>query len=170
MDTPLRHLDLLVLLKLAAAEDASRSVRALEAELGVSKSGIAQSIARLQALDLLKEDKGVRRLNRLRVRDCLEHGVKWLAPAVVGDWELGLPTGHSAEPLASKLKGDGDDLVMPLPHGPVRGRCVPPIHPKAPEAARKDPRLHRLLAIVDAFRVGRARDREVAARELVLCL
>jgi DNA-binding Lrp family transcriptional regulator len=162
--------DLLVLLKMAAARGAEQPLRALAGELGVSKSGIAQSIARLLALGLLKEEGGVRRINRLQVRDCLEHGVRWLAPASIGDWELGLPTAHAAEPLSSKLKGGGDPLVMPLAHGPVRGRCVAPIHPKAPQAAQKDPRLHRLLAIVDAFRVGRARDREVAAHELAACL
>lgn len=51
-------------------------------------------------------------------------------------------------------------------HGPAHGRVVTPIHPLAPEAAAKDERLYRLLVIADAFRIGRARDREVARMEL----
>lgn len=41
-----------------------------------------------------------------------------------------------------------------------------PIHPLAPEAAASDEKLYRLLVIADAFRIGRARDREVARMEL----
>ena len=163
--------DLLVVLKLAAHQGAFPAVRQLERELGLSKSSVANSLNRLRHFDLVKADQhGRRRVNRLALRDFLEHAVRWVAPATVGDFELGLPTAHSAEVLARKLSGDEDPLVLPLPHGPSRGRAVSPIHPKAPEAANKDPELLRLLAIVDAFRLGRARDREVAAAELRACL
>ena len=80
--------------------------------------------------------------------------------------ELGLPTAHAAGPLAGKLVGDADPLVMPLAHGPMRGRAVTPLHALAPEAAAKDARLHHLLSLMDVFRIGRARDRQVAAAEL----
>jgi hypothetical protein len=43
---------------------------------------------------------------RLALRDCIEHGVRWIAPARVGDFELGLPTAHAAGSFASKLVGD----------------------------------------------------------------
>jgi len=44
------------------------------------------------------------------------------------------------------------------------------VAPLAPRAAAHDPKLLMLLALVDAFRIGRARDREVAAAELGACL
>ena len=165
----LRPADVLVLLKLAVKGHAS--VRALEGELGLSKSMIAVSIDRLRQAKLLKEgEAGGLRINRLAVRDFLEHGARWIAPAKIGDFELGLPTAHSFETFARKLSGDPDPVVLPLPHGPVRGRSVSPLHPRAPVAAQKDPKLLRLLAIVDAFRIGRARDRDVARAELRACL
>ena len=71
-----------------------------------------------------------------------------------------------ARVLASKLPGDSDPLVMPLDEGPVRGRAVAPLHPAAGLAASKDPKLRDLLALVDAIRIGKAREREVAASEL----
>jgi DNA-binding transcriptional ArsR family regulator len=159
--------DLLIALALAARKDAPASVRQLGEEIGLSKSAVANSLRRLRDLDLVKNDgKGGRRVNRLALRDCLEHAVRWIAPAKVGDFELGLPTAHAADVLAKKLSGDDDPVVIPLPHGPVRGRVVSPIHPLAPGAAAKDPKLYRLLAVVDALRIGRARDREIAAAEL----
>jgi DNA-binding transcriptional ArsR family regulator len=163
--------DLLLALKLAAMGEVSASVRLLGEELGLSKSSVALSLRKLRKLDLLKEnERGAPRINRIALRDCLEHAARWLVPATIGDYELGFFTAHSAEALAKKLSGDDDPLVLPVPHGPDRGRAVHPIHPKAPAAAARDPKLLRLLTLVDAFRVGRARDREVAAQELRVCL
>ena len=146
--------DLLILLKLASSPDANASVRELERELAISKSVASRSLRRLEANGLVKQDGAERRLDRLALRDFLVHGVRWVSPARVGDFELGLPTAHAAPSLADKLRGDDDPVVMPLAHGPMRGRAVPPIHPNAPAAAQRDAKLHRLLAIVEAL--GRA--------------
>lgn len=158
--------DVLVAAKVAAHPEAQPSVRQLGDELGISKSAVAYSLRRLAELGLVKEDDGRRRVNKLALSECLEHAVRWIAPAKIGDYELGLPTAHSSRALSAKLRSDDDPVVMPLPHGPVRGRAVRPLYPVAPQAAARDPKLHELLALIDAFRVGRARDREVAAAEL----
>jgi hypothetical protein len=167
----LQPADLLVAAKLAVSVEPSPSVRELAAELpGMSKSAVAKSLQRLRALDLVKDDGSQRRVNRLALRDLFEHAIQWLAPARVGEFELGLPTARSSDAIAGKLAGDDDPVVMPLAHGPVRGRAVAPIHPDAPRAAARDPKLLRLLAIVDSFRIGGAREREVARGELAACL
>ena len=158
--------DLLVVARLAVHPEASASVRQLGDELGMSKSAVAYSLQRLVALDLVKDGKDGRRVNRLALRDCLEHAARWIAPARVGDFELGLPTAHAAPILSDKLTGGADPMVMPLAHGPARGRAVAPLHPLAPRAASLDPKLYALLALIDTFRVGRARDRQVAAAKL----
>jgi DNA-binding transcriptional ArsR family regulator len=164
--------DLLVAAKLAVSDDPSTTVRDLAAELpGMSKSTVANSLRRLRELDLLKDNaRGERRVNRLALKDLFEHAVRWLAPARPGRFELGLATAHTAEVMASKLSGDTDPVVIPLPEGEVRGRAIAPIHPVAPLAAARDPKLYRLLAIVDSFRIGGAREREVARGELAACL
>lgn len=64
----------------------------------------------------------------------------------------------------------GDPVVMPLAEGPERGRSLAPIHPLAPIAAAHDPRLYLLLALIDAIRIGRARERKLAAQRLKNCL
>jgi hypothetical protein len=50
--------------------------------------------------------------------------------------------------------------------GTVRGLTLESLHKAAPEAARRDPALHELLALVDGFRDGRGRERRLAEREL----
>jgi len=156
-------------MKLVAHQGEPASLRHLEDELGLSKSAVANSLQRLRELDLVKDGPSGRRVNKLLLRDCLEHASRWIAPAHVGDFELGLPTAHATESFKQKLTGDEDPVVMPLPHGPMRGRAVSPLHPLAPAAAAKDAKLYRLLAIVDAFRIGRARDRQLAVAELRAC-
>jgi hypothetical protein len=174
MDTshpaPLQAVDLLVILKLAALGQPSASVRLVADEIGLSKSAVALSLHRLQALGLLRDEAGARRINKLALRECLQHAVRWIAPADIGPSRAGLPTAHAAPPLSSKLTGGDDPVVIPLLRGPMRGRAVTPLHPLAPGAAARDPKLLVLLALVDAFRIGRARDREVAAAELSACL
>jgi len=48
----------------------------------------------------------------------------------------------------------------------VEGRLVEPLAPSVPEAAAADPVFHEYLALADTMRVGRARERALAAAEL----
>ncbi len=98
------------------------------------------SLRRLIAHDLVRYEGRRRSINRLRARGLIEHAVAWLAPAQLGKIDLGLATAHSAPPLADKLMGDSDPLIMPLSEGPLRGRTVTPLHPSAPLAAKNDPK------------------------------
>src|SRR5271156_3447625 len=124
-DKKLLPVDLLVAMKLAVSAGKPASGRALSKGLGLPHSSVALSLQRLHALGLIRDDGHV---NKLALRDCLEHAVRWIAPAEVGDFELGLWTAHAALSMAARLYGDEDPLVIPLPHGPKRGRAVSPIH------------------------------------------
>ena len=165
---PLGSLDLLVVLKMAAATPSAGrcSVRKLAEALDVPKSNVDRSVRRLVAQSVVVDGPDGKRLNRLNARDLFSHGVRWLAPARPGKIVLGLPTAHAAAPLANQLPGDSDPVVIPLDEGPMRGRSVAPIHPSAPAAAQRDPKFHELLAIVDGIRIGGAREREVAVAAL----
>src|SRR5262245_59294480 len=46
------------------------------------------------------------------------------------------------------------------------GHAVAPLHRSAPMAAKKNSRLYEVLALIDAVRVGGAREREVGSDEL----
>lgn len=56
--------------------------------------------------------------------------------------------------------------VWPYGKGTVRGHSIIPLYPSVPEAALKDSKIHQLLALTDALRVGRAREKEIAILEL----
>ena len=56
--------------------------------------------------------------------------------------------------------------VWPDPEGEVRGLAFSPLYKLAPQAARSDEKLYELLVLVDALRGGRAREREIASKEL----
>lgn len=53
-------------------------------------------------------------------------------------------------------------LVWPHPDGEVRGEGFEPLYPSAVDAARRDGKLYECLALVDALRIGRAREKALA--------
>jgi len=93
------------------------------------------------------------------------HGVRYIWPAVPGPVKRGVPTAFGAEPLASRLTAaSGEAPVWAHPAGGARGPTLSPLYRTAPQAALADPALHRLLALLDALRAGRARERTLAAK------
>ena len=101
------------------------------------------------------------------VEEFLIYGLKYVFPAQRGEVTRGIPTAHAAPPL-NRHFAPGADLppVWPDPEGEVRGTSLDPLHKMVPAAVRKDPALYELLALVEALRDGRARERQLAEREL----
>jgi hypothetical protein len=79
----------------------------------------------------------------------------------------GVPTSYAAPPLARQIAG-GADLppVWPYAEGKQRGVGLEPLYKTVPAAALRDPVLYELLALIDALRDGRARERRLAEQEL----
>jgi len=99
------------------------------------------------------------------LQEFLVHGIKYAFPAEPGRLCRGIVTAHSAPPLAEKIVSS-EPYVWPDDEGPVRGQAIEPLYPSAPAAARKDPKLYELLALVDTLRVGRAREQKIAVQEI----
>jgi hypothetical protein len=97
----------------------------------------------------------------------LNHGIRYAFPAEIGPTTRGVPTSYAALPL-SKTIADAGELppVCPYADGKVRGYSFAPLHKNVPNAALADERLYELLALVDALRNGRARERKLASQEL----
>ena len=94
------------------------------------------------------------------------HGAKYAFPGVRLPLAVGVPTSHSAPAFAGVFAPGSTDFVWPHPNGSVRGIGVEPLHPSVPYAAMQDARLYELLALFDALRVGKARERNMALRRL----
>jgi hypothetical protein len=161
----LRPQDILVLLKLLASPGKQWRQVDLAQELGLSQFEISAALTRAAYSGFLDQEK--KRLNKSALEEFLLHGLKYVYPAKPGAVCRGVPTAHSALPISKKIVSSSEDqYVWPHDEGKVRGQGIPPLYESAPAAALKDPKLHELLAIVDALRVGRARERQIAADEL----
>ena len=163
----LKPQDIVVLLKLIAARTKEWSFASLAADLFMSPSEVHAGIKRATAARLFDESR------KMPVRKSLEeflvHGVKYAYPPQHGALTRGIPTGYAAYPLNEMLALGANDVppVWSHPEGEVRGYEFLPLYKSAPSAALKDKDLYALLAIIDAIRDGRARERELAVKELV---
>jgi hypothetical protein len=161
----LKPQDVLVLLKMVASKDRSWRLVDLAQELGLSLSEVSTSLERSKRARLLDSSK--KKINWPSLLEFVLHGLKYVYPAEPGPICRGVPTAHSAPPLSKEIVSeDNDQYVWPSGEGTVRGQAIEPLYSSAPGAALKDPALHQLLALVDALRVGRARERELASGEL----
>lgn len=160
----LKPQDVLVLLRLAG-DPSTWTFKTLAAELGLSVSEAHAALERAAASGLYDPKK--RKVREHALVELAVHGIPYVFPARRSARCRGIPTAHSAEPLSGKFVIDDDDcLVWPDPEGTAFGDGLEPLYRSAPEAARKNPKLHRRLALLDALRVGRVRERKMAAEAL----
>ena len=159
----MRPQDIVVLLKIAAKGKDQWYMKDLSYELGISASEVSESLNRSVIAGLISPDK--KKLMKHALLDFLEHGLRYVYPQRPGALLRGVPTSHAAPPLVDHIQSS-EAYVWPYAYGEVRGQAIEPLHPKVPEASLKDPYLYELLALCDALRVGRARERSFAIEEL----
>jgi hypothetical protein len=106
------------------------------------------------------------RVNSRNLAEFAVHGAKYAFPAERLPVSVGVPTSHSAPAFAGVFAPGSDDWVWPHPNGTVRGPGLEPLHPSVPYAATQDAKLYEMLALFDALRVGRARERGMALERL----
>lgn len=152
--------DVVVALRLSLGAD-SLSYADLSNDLGMSASEVHAAVRRLIEARLV--EPATKRVRVEALRNFLVHGVPYAFPASPKQLTRGMPTAWAAPVLADKISAAGQiPPVWPDPDGVVQGAAVKPLYPSAPGAARRTPALHDLLALVDALRIGRARERALA--------
>lgn len=156
----LRPVDLVVAIQLAM--EPGQLYEALAETLNVSVSTAHKAVTRLTSARLAGGDREV---NRMALVEFLSHGVRYAFFAEPGADVRGVPTAHSAPPLAEEFVSD-EAYVWPSPRGTQRGAAVPPLYEGAAELPDRAPELYSALALVDAIRVGRARERKRAIEHL----
>lgn len=163
----LKPQDLLYLLKLVALGKKHLSFSQLSVDLGMSPSEVhAASKRALDARLAIKKDSTIWP-NIRNLEEFLLHGVQYAFVPERGGLTRGMLTSYAAEPLSTYFVPSGESPpVWPDPQGEARGESLSPLYGSAPKAAKKDPELYKLLALVDAIRAGRAREREMAKKEL----
>jgi hypothetical protein len=164
----LKPQDLFVVLKMAANRDRRFTYSELAGELYMSASEVHAASLRAELSRLLAREDGRVVPVRSALQEFVVHGVKYAFPALSGAIVRGLATGVGAPPLKDLFSpGDGLPHVWPDVEGKDRGPSLQPLYSSVPAAARVDWRLYELLALIDALRVGAAREREAATSELL---
>jgi hypothetical protein len=161
----LKPQDVVVLLKLVTLGEKPWSYPSLALELGMSPSEVHAGVKRATKARLLAADRGD--LLRKALEEFLIHGVKYAYPPERGELSRGMPTAYAAPPLRDLIaRVEEPPPVWPYSEGQVRGYAFSPLYRSVPEAAARDPKLYELLALLDAIRDGRARERDLAVAEL----
>lgn len=156
--------DIVVALKLALGA-VDLSYAELGRDLGMSASEVHAAVRRLTEARLLDPETKLVRLEAFR--NFLVHGVPYAFPVSPKGITRGMPTAWAAPAMSDKISSSEQmPPVWPDPEGRVQGAAVQPLYPSVPGAARRDPELYHLLALVDALRIGRARERALAEKEI----
>ena len=159
----MRPQDIVVLLKIAVNKNKPWYMKDLAYKLGISASEITESLNRSVLAGLLAADK--KTLMKKALLEFLVHGIKHVFPQKPGAMVRGMPTAHSAFPLNQYIKSE-EKYVWTWADGGERGFAVEPLHPGVPKACNIDPVLYEKLALVDALRLGRIREQNIASEEL----
>jgi len=156
-------LDVVVLLKIISLGDQPWTQMTLADTLFMSQSEISKSIARSKYAGLL--DSSGKNVRKLALMEFLQYGIASVYPMQPGAIVRGIPTAHSAAPLNEIIQSN-EPYVWPSGKGTLRGQSIIPLYPTVVDAVKIDSKLHELLALVDALRVGKAREKELAITEL----
>lgn len=163
----LKPQDLLVTLKVAMNVGRDFLLTDLAAELSIALSLVHGSVIRAEQARLLSRATGAIRVSRPAVKEFVIHGAKYCFPGQLGAMTRGLPTAVGGPVLAPLFEAAGNlPPVWPDAEGESWGPSLTPLHPSVPAAAKLDSKLYEVLSLLDAIRVGAARERELAVATL----
>lgn len=105
--------------------------------------------------------------NRAALLELLTHGIQYVMVPARGRMTRGMPTSYAAPIMSSRIPAGDDPVpVWPTAHGRVRGESYEPLHRCVPDAAARNDRFYAAMALIDAIRDGRARERALASNLL----
>jgi hypothetical protein len=167
----LKPQDVVVLIKLLEYGDKRPPYAQIAEQLFLSVSEVHAAVQRAKQARLLTGTELHETPNKSALEEFLVHGLKYAFPPERGELTRGVPTGYAAEPLKSRISAGNDPPpVWPFPEGKARGYSFTPLYKTVPRAALRDSYLYEMLALIDALRDGRSRDRHIAEEELKLRL
>ncbi len=165
--------DIVVLAKLVLSSQPDVSSVQLAKDLGLPQPQVFRALRRAEDSRVIAvttpprgSKSGIKRVNHQNLYELLAFGVPYIFPAHVGRLERGVPTAGSAPILHAHFAKDPEPVVWPHPEGTVRGMSIEPLHPCVPGVALQDRRFYDLLALIDAVRGGKARERKLARETL----
>jgi hypothetical protein len=159
----MRPQDVVILLKISTSQEKDWFGKDLAKTLFISPSEVSESLYRSVFASLLDGNK--RTLMRKSFLEFLEYGLKYVFPTEPGSVVRGMPTAHSSPPLNELIQSQ-ETYVWPDALGKIRGQSIVPLYPGVVRAAKLDTKLYELLSLTDAIRIGKARERNLAMKQL----
>ena len=160
----MRPQDVVILLKRVSAASRSITNSQMAKELGISASEVSESLERSRIARLIDSRK--QRVNILALQEFMVHGLKYIFPAYPQSKVRGIATAISAPPMNQLIQSGKEVYVWQDSKGDLRGESITPLYKTVPMAVKEDTTLYKLLALTDVFRMGRAREIEIAKKEL----
>lgn len=161
----MRPQDIAVLLKIVVSPSNWMNKDIAEA-LFLSPAEVSYSLQRSTLAELIDPSK--RKVMRKAFLEFIQYGLPHVFPAIKGSIAIGIPTAFSSPVMSRNLMTNqsGEMVVWPYAEGEARGESITPLYPNAVKAALRDPELYELLALIDAMRLGKVREKEIALKLL----
>lgn len=171
MDLLLKPLDVVVSVKAAVLENPRWTIAQMASYLGMDNAQVFRAARNAATAQLLIADRSASkspyRPHRAAILELLVHGLKYMMVPARGQLTRGIPTAHAAPAMTGRIAAGSEPVpVWPTPDGKVRGESFEPLHRCVPVAAARDPRFYDAMALIDAIRGGRARERTIATKIL----
>jgi predicted transcriptional regulator len=157
--------DIVILLKLLLVEETEWRFASLAQALQMSSSTVFAALNRAALAGLYH--KNSKTVHREALLEFLIYGLKYVFPVEVGKVVKGIPTAHSAAPLMQYIVSELDIYVWKSAYGNVKGQSITPLYASVPQFVQEDAPLYEFLALIDALRIGKAREKQLA-KELLM--
>jgi len=166
MTIMLKPIDIVVLAELVLrSEDETWTQSELALKLHMSQPSIHRSLRQIEQSGLWRG----RQPQRAALHRLIVHAVRHVYPAELGAPTRGVPTAHAASGLFTLMSAELP-YVWPSEDGDDYGLALTPLHPSVPKVSLEDSAFHELMALIDVFRIGRARERRLAEQRLIVIL
>lgn len=168
----LKPIDLLVGLKILTSKQ-NWTQMGIAAELCLSSSQVNSAIKHLIEGHLFTVRRSRPYPVYSAIKEFILYGVPYCFPVKVAELTVGVPTAYAAEPLSQEISLGNDPIpIWPYAHGKSRGVALEPLHKNVPKALSQfpDPDLREILILIDALRIGRAREKKIAQKLLIMKL
>lgn len=165
----LKPIDLLVGLKILTSRQ-DWTQMGIAAELCLSSSQVNSAIKQLLEANLFTLRQGKAYPIYAALKEFILYGVSYCFSAKTGGLTVGVPTAYAAEPLSHEISIGNDPIpIWPYAQGKSRGVTLEPLHKNVPKALSQfpDPHLQEILVLLDALRIGRAREKKIAQKLLI---
>jgi hypothetical protein len=155
----MRPQDIVILLKIVVLGNKEWQFQDLARSLYISSAEVSESLNRSSFSGLI--DTNRKKVAKIAFTEFLKYGLPYVFPQTPGPLSRGMATSHGHS-LLKKHIVSSSTYVWPDFEGKDYGQAIEPLYPNQVKAAKEDEKLYEALAMLDAIRVGKVREKKFA--------